>query len=222
MFPHFFSKNLLPLVGALLSVTMIGCSGGSNPDRAAVADPAQATKTISGVPFLTLKSEATAAGEIETIYAATPLEEIESGNHFRFQFELAPGGSITLFANARLSKETSSLERGVEFEITRSTDPTVAALSVIVRASGQEKNWSAFFSKLDARGPVTLGLDVHNDHGGQAHILAWSGDEHDHMFNSGSRQVGGSPGRGFGNLWGFRTAGANLGAVAVDHPRDEH
>lgn len=219
MFANISSKSLFPVLAAALTLTLIGCAGGSNPDRAVAADPAQATKNISGVPFVTLKAD----GATETIYAASPLEEgIESGNHFRFQFELAPGGSITLFANAVLSKETSSLERGVEIEITRSTDPTAPALNVVARASGQEKNWSAFFSKLDARGPITLGLDVHNDHGGQAHILAWSGDEHDPMFNSGSRQVGGSPGRGFGALWGFRTTGANLGAVAVDHPRDEH
>ncbi len=214
-----FRQAILPALAATLAFAMIGCAGGSNPDRAVAADSTQTTKTISGVPFVTLKTE----GSTELIYAASPLEEgIESGNHFRFQFELAPGGSITLFANGVLSKETSSLERGVEIEITRSADATVPGLNVVARASGQERNWSASFTKLDARGPVTLGLDIHNDHGGQAHILAWSGDEHDPMFNSGSRQVGGSPGRGFGALWGFRTVGANIGAVAVDHPRDEH
>ena len=209
-------------VFALILATTCACAPSTSAERAMPKPSPETAQNISGLAFQTLKSEVTATGRIETIYAQTPLEEIESSHHFRFQFELAPGGSISLFANARISKETSNFERGVELEISRSLDPASAAVMVIARASCQERDWSAHFPKIDARALMTLGFDVHNDHGDRTHILAWSGDEHDPMFNSGSRHVGGSPGRGFGNIWGFRLNEAKLHAVAVDHPRNEH
>ena len=205
----------LAALSALLSVTTLtACSGGSNPDLAAVLTPAGDTKDISGVTFL--------KGANETMYAANPLAEVQSANHFEIDFSIEPGGSLTLVANAILTPETGVLDRGVEFEFRRSTNAGEQALTVLVRASGAERNWSQFFTSLDARGTIAIGVDVHNDHGGEAHIIAWGADHENPIFNSGIRSAGGSPGRGFGARWGFKSTNSTVSAVKLETPHDEH
>lgn len=216
-----FSSNFSSLMvsgmvsGFIAVASLTACSGGNNPD---LATPPPATredaKNISGVTFL--------KGATNLIYASTPLSETESANHYELGFNLQPGGSLTLLSNAILLANTGVLDRAVEVEFRRSTDANDANLTVLVRASGAERNWSQFFTSLDARGPVAVSLDIHNDHGGEAHIIAWGADHENPIFNSGIRTSGGSPGRGFGPRWGFRLNDATLNTVALETPHDEH
>lgn len=211
---HSLRRKILGGVYALVAVVAVGCAGGSNPDvSSAKPGPTEGTQSISGLSFEALQN-----GWIRSSQA---LSEIESANHYKLSFDLAPGGTLVFSANGILASDSSQINRGVEFEFRRSTDANVATLTVIGRASGAEKDWSEFFTSLDARQTVNIAIDIHNNEGDQSHLVAW-GEGEEPIFESSMREAGGAPGRGFGTYWGFKLDQATLNSVAIEAPRDAH
>ena len=202
-------------LGLLITAAgLIGCVGGSNPD---VANPKAGkqsdTQTVSGIQFTQLKNG--------WIHSSQAFSEIESAHHYKLSFDIAPGGSVILSANGLLSPGSDRIDRGIEFEFRRSLDANDPRLTVLGRASGTEDDWSAYFVSLNATQTVNVAIDIHNNEGDQAHLVAWGAGE-EPIFESSSREVGGSPGRGFGTYWGFKLEQAALVSVAIESPRDDH
>lgn len=207
-------RHFLRGLSLAVAAITVGCAGGNNPD---VANPKAAkpenTQTVSGIEFTSLKNG--------WIYSSQPLSEIESANHYKLTFDIAPGGSVIFSANGIAAEGSDTIDRGIEFEFRRSLDVNEPRLTVLGRASGGEDDWSEHFTSLDARQTVNLGIDVHNNEGDQAHLVAWGVGE-EPIFESSSRNVGGAPGRGYGMRWGFKLDQATLQSVALEGPREDH
>jgi hypothetical protein len=209
---------------ALLSgFSLAACSGGHNPDLN--QPPVSGKQTvITGTSFEVLESAngETASTNKSFLLATEPLADTRSSAHFRFTVDLKAGGSATLFAFGE--KTPTSISKSVEIRFERPLG--AAGLAVSITASGTTDDWSAFFKDLDPAKPLNLGVDVHNDEAGEAHILIWNLENGDRpnlptLIDS-ALDVNGSPGKGFGRRWGMSLVEAELQLARVTSPRYEH
>jgi hypothetical protein len=143
-----------------------------------------------------------------TIVFNNPLSGISTKHSYALSFEIEDGGSLTLGSHS-----SNQLANGVNVVMTRNG----SILSVIIEAEGAQTDVSALFAGIDASGPITIQIDVHNDED-PAHILAWTGqsfDEADAIYNS--EEDGDTPGNGAGSFWGLILSNVTVnGAVAED------
>lgn len=221
------------LVAAILALTVLasaaGCSGGRNPDKEAVASAEKVTR-LSGIDFEMPSStdapstlESTPGSEISgtgLLIAREPLSDVKIGRHFTFRGELSDGGSIRLIAFA--IREANGLKNGIEIELSRISG--AQGFKVIAKAGNTEDDWSQFFANINPTGEFEIGIDVHNDENGEAHILLWdlkNGTQQAAFFDS-AVDVNGAPGKGFGRHWAVKMYNATMRNVTVGEPRYEH
>jgi hypothetical protein len=232
---HALSKPTKSSLICLLTVIGCGlgsaaCSGGHNPDRALEESQKTKAHVVGQTLFLALTNSNEllfsneAASGTGRLVALKPLAQAESAQHFQFRFQLAPGGSLTLHANALQTSDTAGFDRSVALTFKRSESPSETALQVSLSAGGETDDWSSFFATLDARVALDIGVDVHNDHGGEAHVIVWNAADQNslvELIDSG-HDTAGTPGRGFGPYWGFDLTHATLELATVGAPRDAH
>lgn len=197
----------------LLTLTVFAfaaCGGGHNPDKA----------TDTPYEILTDSGLTQTSGDFQgsgTVRWNTPLSSAESDNNFRLKFQLNDGGSLTLIANA-----DRRLQSGVEIKFQRNG----ADLSVIVTADGRSVDWGEAVREkgpLDPIQAMDVSVDIHNGatHQDYAHVLFWKNDEIEHFFD-GSEDADGVPGKGRGDVWGFRLENGSLQTPSVAAARDNH
>ncbi|MBN8540856.1 MAG: hypothetical protein J0L82_10760 [Deltaproteobacteria bacterium] len=221
------------LVATLLALTVIasaaGCSGGRNPDKEAVISTEKIIR-LSGIDFESLIStdtpstlESSSGSEISgtgLLLAREPLSDVKIGRHFTVRGELSDGGSIRLITFA--IREANQLKNGVELELSRI--PGAQGFKVIAKAGNTEDDWSQFFANINPTGEFEIGIDVHNDENGEAHILVWdlkNGTQQAAFFDS-AVDVNGAPGKGFGRHWAVKMNNATMRNVIVGEPRYDH
>lgn len=221
------------LVATLLALTVTasaaGCSGGRNPDKEAVI-PTEKIARLSGIDFESLSStdtpstlESSSGSEISgtgLLLAREPLSDVKIGRHFTVRGELSDGGSIRLIAFA--IREANQLKNGVELELSRI--PGAQGFKVTAKAGNKEDDWSQFFANINPTGEFEIGIDVHNDENGEAHILVWdlkNGTQPAAFFDS-AVDVNGAPGKGFGRHWAVKMNYATMRHVTVGEPRYDH
>ncbi len=212
----------LTLLGCALAA--IGCSGGRNPDKEPASSPEKTTQ-IANVEFEILPNASLVTSANETagtgiLSAREALPGVEIGRHFTIRGQLNEGGSIRLIAFA--SRDNAELKHGFEIELAQASGQP--GLKVIATASGSTHDWSTFFSALNPLTEFDLGFDVHNDETGEAHILIWNlkdSTRQEAIFDS-SKDVSGSPGKGFGRIWGIQLKDASVRSVTVGDVRNDH
>lgn len=217
------------LLALAVTASAVGCSGGRNPDKEAVTSPEKVTR-LSGIDFETLSStdvpstlESSSGSEISgtgLLLAREPLSDVKIGRHFTVRGELSDGGSIRLIAFA--IRDGNQLKNGVELELSRI--PGAQGLKVIAKAGDTEDDWSQFFANINVATEFEIGIDVHNDENGEAHILFWdlkNGTQQTAFFDS-AVDVNGAPGKGFGRLWAVKLNNASMRNVTVGEPRYDH
>jgi hypothetical protein len=221
------------LVAAILALTVLasaaGCSGGRNPDKESVASAEKVTR-LSGIDFEMPSStdapstlESTSGSEISgtgLLIARETLSDVKIGRHFTFRGELSDGGSIRLIAFA--IREANGLKNGIEIELTRISG--AQGFKVIAKAGNTEDDWSQFFANINPTREFEIGIDVHNDENGEAHILVWdlkNGTQQAAFFDS-AVDVNGAPGKGFGRHWAVKMNNATMRNVTVGDPRYDH
>ena len=76
---------------------------------------------------------------------------------------------------------------------------------------------TAAVSGIDASKPMSIAIEIHNDHGNDAHVLLWN-------EAAGSQELGEESvrGRGVGSNWGFRLQNARVSHAAKGAIRDAH
>lgn len=210
----------------LFGFALAACSGGHNPDL--TQGPISGKQTvISGTSFELLEStdRDTAAGASKFLLASQPLADARFATHFRLTLELQPGGHAALSAfGEKTATSATSLKNAVVIRFERPL--ATAPLSVSITASGTTDDWSAFFKGLDPAKPLQLGIDIHNDESGEAHVLVWNLEAGDHpnlptLIDS-ALDVNGAPGKGFGRHWGVLLSDAELQLARLTPPRYEH
>jgi hypothetical protein len=217
------------LLALAVTASAVGCSGGRNPDKEAVVSPEKIHR-LSGIDFETLGStdapptlEASSGSEISgtgLLLAREPLSEVKIGRHFTVRGELSEGGAIRLIAFA--IRDGSQLKNGIELELSRI--PGAQGFKVIAKAGNTEDDWSQFFANINPTGEFEIGIDVHNDENGEAHILVWdlkNGTQPAAFFDS-AVDVNGAPGKGFGRHWAVKMNNAKMRNVTVGEPRYDH
>lgn len=211
----------------------VSCSGGRNPDKEAALAPAEKVAKIGGIEFEIIDSADSAAlpasiqisssNEISgtgLLVAREPLSDVKIGRHFTVRGGLTDGGSLRLTTFA--IREADLLKNGFEIEISRV--PGALGLKVIAKAGTTEDDWSQFFSKLSPSEEFEIGVDIHNDENGEAHVLVWNLKDtatKEPIFDS-AVDVNGAPGKGFGRQWAIHLTDAVLRQVSVGEPRDDH
>lgn len=202
------------------TVTLTACSGGYNPD--VIETPSLKHTVISGTIFEELNDNSFSSG---ILVGSEALQDMRSASHFRFQVSLAAGGSIALSAfGEKIFSGTPSqpqLKNAVVLVLARSSESN--AITVQVSASGTTDNWSEFFKSIDASKTFEIGVDVHNDEAGEAHILIWKIENgNEQLLLDSATDVAGSPGKGFGKHWGFTIQQAKLLSARLSSPRYQH
>lgn len=206
-----------------LSLTLSACSGGHNPDLAPAPISGKQT-VITGTPFEILEMpERSSSVPRQTLFLATqPLVDARSAAHFQFTVDLQPGGEATLLAFGE--KTPTSLAKAIEIRVQRLISS--GALTVSITASGTTDDWSDFFKDLDPEKPIHLGVDIHNDESGEAHVLIWDLQAGDRpnlpTLVDSAMDVNGSPGKGFGRHWGIALLKGELTLANVTVPRYDH
>jgi len=204
--------------------TTIGCSGGRNPDKESTAQPEKVAR-LAGVEFETSASSSLSVTGTELsgsglVIAREALSDVKIGRHFILRGELPEGGSIRLMTFAiRTSEE---LKNGFELKLSRPIGAT--RLKVIAKAGNNEDDWSQFFSGIQPDTEFEIGIDVHNDENGEAHVLVWNlkdNAKQEPFFDS-AMDVNGAPGKGFGRHWAMQLNNATLRLATVGEPRNDH
>jgi hypothetical protein len=205
----------------LFAIFMISCSGGSNPDLDQVKSHENLT-VIAGTRFEEIYEKAFSRG---ILVAREIFPDSRSAAYFQFLSEIQPGGFLMLsaFGEKILSGSANEpvLKNSIVLRFSRSNDGS--RLLVHVTASGTTEDWSQFFKSVDAAKALQLGIDVHNNESGEAHILIWNlmqGSEK-LIFDS-ALDIDGSPGKGFGRHWGLTADKAELMSARTSSPRYQH
>jgi hypothetical protein len=222
----FLVTTLLTLA---VTASAVGCSGGRNPDKEAVASIEKIAR-LNGIDFETLSStdspstlESSSGSEISgtgLLIAREPLSEVKIGRHFTVRGELSEGGSIQLIAFA--IREANQLKSGLEIELSRIQG--ARGIKAIAKAGNTVDDWSQFFANINPTAEFEIGIDIHNDENGEAHILIWdlkNGTQQTAFFDS-AVDVNGAPGKGFGRYWAVKMNNATIRSVAVGEPRYDH
>lgn len=211
------SRQVRALALSLISAggfALSACGGGKNPDREAqnaVPDSQrlgpQKVEILAGAGALTF-ADGRAEGS-GLVRATDVLERADSANNFVLSFELAEDGSVTFVANAK-----RDLSGGVEVEFTRPAGGS--ALRAQARAASGALDLAAAVAGIDASKPVSLAIEIHNDHGNDAHVLLWNEATGQELVEEMIR------GKGAGANWGVRLRNARVSHAARGKVRDAH
>jgi hypothetical protein len=192
------------------------CGGGANPDRDALAN-VPLTQNVDGEKFEILSQDGnlsfgsgTLAGT-GSVRFADDLGSTATNSNFQLSFRLEDGGELSLVTHA-----TQSLENGVVVRFKRSA----AVLAAYVTTAGVTDDWSSYFSSLDARVPLNIAIDIHNDEP-LTHLIFWNELTGAELLNS-AEDVDGAAGKGFGQHWGLVLKNASVSQAKKSAPRDEH
>lgn len=213
-----FLNSLLLFAAATM---FTACSGGHNPDLVQNT-PSSKQTVISGTIFEELNDNSFSSG---ILVGSEALLDPKSASHFQFQVDLSTGGSIALsaFGDKILAGTPGApqLKNAIVLNFVRPNDS--GAITVQVSASGTTDNWSEFFKSIDASKPFEIGVDIHNDEAGEAHILIWKFENgNEQLLLDSAIDVAGSPGKGFGKHWGFTIQQAKLLSARLSSPRYQH
>lgn len=205
----------------LSTLFILGCGGGSNPDKNQISHlniGITPITVVDGADSLSFNGAGEASGT-GSFRATQPIEGGESsGRLFTFSFSLSPGSTLTLVAFSNIN-----LNSGLEIDFYRPN--ASSSMQVTARHGGTTKDLSSSFTTMDASQVLTLSVDVHNGEN-PAHILAWNdtngaADEDDFIFNSGVIPNS-SPGQGTGSYWGIRLNGAMISHMTNQNARHDH
>lgn len=217
-------KTTLTTLSALLislSLGLVGCGGGKNPDLEA-KDQTSDDQTVGTNKYEVVSGEETLEKDedglkgVGKILFLDALSKPESANNFVFDFQLEPEGSITFFSNA-----VNDLTRGINFVFARPAADKPLTAAVI--AGEDNFDISEFVKDIDASKRIKFLIDVHNDHGATTHFLIWDGTkpvgdkpEDSALINDMLRD------RGYGSRYGIEFNKAKLFDFKQGGPIDEH
>lgn len=194
----------------LISLFLVACGGGYNPDKAALLTSEQ-VGSLKYIPLDDGKG-----------LMADSLSEVQGSANFEMSFSLQEGGAAVFHFFAK-----ENLSDGIAIEFRRDQ----GQLQVFSSAQGVKQNWSSLFSTIDASGVMSFTLDIHNNES-PAHILLWTGSKNSSLnhrnttYNSAEDSLDlnydAAPGNGLGRSWGFQLKNATLTIFKKSAAQDAH
>jgi hypothetical protein len=142
---------------------------------------------------------------------ASPLNAIQSQDNFALEFTIAEGGSLSLVTHS-----DGSLSDGLTVQFERTGTELISSLKADGAGTGDN-----VLSGVDASGPVSLAVDVHNNET-PTHVLIWNAvngsfEEDEALYNSEEDED--APGVGKGTLWGLVLRNATVTKVERGEPK---